>query len=185
MSLLKSTDSHITFLEFSNVFLLLNVGSKVLHSYRASRASGSHGVFYICDIGDRIAHVSHSIALHLLLCQRKADLNAILQKESLSVAPPDGKYRMAGGGIRGGGIQLNRPASGIKPTASGSVYKPLAPTLRGLFQRIGVLKSYPLSLPPPCSPSRQAKSLRHPRLSHQLKIYRKPRFCSADQGILM
>jgi hypothetical protein len=29
MSLLKRNDSHITFFKFSNVFLLLNVGSKV------------------------------------------------------------------------------------------------------------------------------------------------------------
>jgi hypothetical protein len=54
MSLLKSNDSNITFLEFSNVFLLLNVGSKVLHSFRARQASGSHGEFYICDSDFRI-----------------------------------------------------------------------------------------------------------------------------------
>jgi hypothetical protein len=56
-------------------------------------------------------------------------LNACLQKESLSVAPSDGNYSMAGEGIRGGGIQLNRPFVGIKPTASGLVCEPLAPAL--------------------------------------------------------
>jgi hypothetical protein len=126
LSLLKKNGSHITFLEFDNVFLLLNAGSKVLHSFRACKAKGSQGQFYICDMKDRVTHVNHPTALNSLQSQRQSDVKACLKKEASVVSPQDGRYSLAGGAVRGGGIQLNRPAGGIKPTVTGPVCEPLA-----------------------------------------------------------